>query len=315
MDLDHVRSLVAVVDEGGFRRAAQALGLSQPTVSRHVLQVEAALGSTVLHRGPHGVELTRAGTLFLTYARSLLAAEAEVRRLVAWRAHLDPGERTTCRIGVVEGSAAGLTAPLLRGLSQRHPGVTFDFVPLTLAGFTGLVPPDLDLVLGRDPWREDEVQRTVLFEDPLVLVVAPHHPLAGSGSVPLERALEETLMGVAGHVWEPMARYWTLADHGDPRLGEAGTSPVANAEIFRRTGTAGVAPLTAMSVLRGATGPCDTVTIEGLPPNRSCLASRAGDSRRLVREVHRCARRLAEELVPLLLPPEVRLPSVVGPRA
>lgn len=75
MDLDHVRTFVAIVDEGGFRRAARARYLSQPSVSHHIRRLEAEMGTVLFLRGRDGCHLTDAGIRFLPFARVMLVTE------------------------------------------------------------------------------------------------------------------------------------------------------------------------------------------------------------------------------------------------
>lgn len=75
LDLDHVRTFVAIVDEGGFRRAARARYLSQPGISHHVHRLESELGVSLFVRGRDGCRLTPEGLRFLPFARVMLVTE------------------------------------------------------------------------------------------------------------------------------------------------------------------------------------------------------------------------------------------------
>lgn len=70
MDLRALRYFVSVAQLGGFTRAAQALNIAQPALSRHIRQLEQDLGVTLLIRRPRGVELTEAGARLLDRAES-----------------------------------------------------------------------------------------------------------------------------------------------------------------------------------------------------------------------------------------------------
>ena len=72
-----LRFIVAIVDEGGLSRAAEALYLSQPALSRYLKRTEEALGTPVFYREHSGLTLTAAGKVFINGARSMLHLEQE----------------------------------------------------------------------------------------------------------------------------------------------------------------------------------------------------------------------------------------------
>lgn len=80
LDVVPLRSLIAVVDRGGFQRAASALHLSQGAVSQHVRRLEAAIGRPLLERDHRGVRLTGDGEMLLPQARQMLAIHDKILR-------------------------------------------------------------------------------------------------------------------------------------------------------------------------------------------------------------------------------------------
>src|SRR3954451_6907787 len=85
MELDAVRAFVSVARAGGFTAAAKNKGVTQPSLSRRVQQLEAEVGTRLVVRAARGVSLTRAGERFLVHAelalRSLEAGVIEVDEL------------------------------------------------------------------------------------------------------------------------------------------------------------------------------------------------------------------------------------------
>src|SRR3984885_9939802 len=71
-DLRVVRYFVAVAEHGHFGRAAAALHITQPSLSRQIRGLEGQLGTTLLQRTPQGSRLTDAGRAFLTHAQTML---------------------------------------------------------------------------------------------------------------------------------------------------------------------------------------------------------------------------------------------------
>lgn len=76
-NLEHLRTVVAIADLGGFGRAAAALHLSQSAVSKHVRLLELAVGAVVLEKHGRGARFTAVGELLLDEARRLLAVNDE----------------------------------------------------------------------------------------------------------------------------------------------------------------------------------------------------------------------------------------------
>lgn len=77
LDLGHVRSFLAVVDYGGYHRAAEALHLSQPAVSQHVRRLEGQVGGPLFARRGRGVEVSAHGERVAAEVRPILAAHDE----------------------------------------------------------------------------------------------------------------------------------------------------------------------------------------------------------------------------------------------
>src|SRR5689334_8372894 len=71
-DLADLRALVAVVDVGGFRAAANAIHISQPALSRRIEKLESALGVRLLDRTTRSIRITAVGRNFVRTARSLI---------------------------------------------------------------------------------------------------------------------------------------------------------------------------------------------------------------------------------------------------
>lgn len=83
MNIAQLKTLIAVVEEGSFSKAARKLGVSQPGATMQIQSLEASLGQALLMRYHRGIELTEAGAIFLPFARETLA------HYDATRAHID----------------------------------------------------------------------------------------------------------------------------------------------------------------------------------------------------------------------------------
>lgn len=120
MDLRRLGIFLAVVDEGGFTRAADALELSQPAVSQAVRELEAALGTALFHRLGRAVRLTPAGEALVLPARQVHRDLENARLAVGEVAALGTGRLDLAAIPTL---AAPVLAPLVGLYRRRHPGV------------------------------------------------------------------------------------------------------------------------------------------------------------------------------------------------
>lgn len=125
MDLRHLRALVAVVEAGGFARAAARLGIGQPALSRQVGVLERELGVRLFDRLGRRVELTADGEDLVRRSRRVLdEADAVVDRARA----LTRGDTGVLRVGATPQMIEHLLTPFLAHHRRRHPGVEVHLV-------------------------------------------------------------------------------------------------------------------------------------------------------------------------------------------
>jgi LysR family nitrogen assimilation transcriptional regulator len=168
MELKQIESFVRVAELGSFTKAASALGMPQPLLSRHVRQLEVELHQNLLIRNGRGVSLTEAGTVMLEHGRGILHQVALAQE----------------ELGSVRGALAGkVSIGLPPSLSKL---VT---VPLTLAfrkalpqaqlslgeGFSVVMVESLragrlDMAVLYNPPPSPELEMTLLHEDALILI-------------------------------------------------------------------------------------------------------------------------------------------------
>lgn len=120
MNIRHLQHLVALADEGNFRRAAERVHLSQPAFSRSIQAAESELGLKLFDRGPQEVRTTPAGAFVVERARSLLQQTANLERDVSLYRDRAIGD---VAFGCGPFPAASLVPALLADLRHRYPGV------------------------------------------------------------------------------------------------------------------------------------------------------------------------------------------------
>ncbi|HEX4866228.1 MAG TPA: LysR substrate-binding domain-containing protein [Acidimicrobiales bacterium] len=193
MDLRQVANVVAVVDHGGFTKAAAAVPISQPALSQSVRALERELGIELFDRIGRGVRLTAAGEAFLGPARALLREAANARGAVASVAggeagHLDVVALPTL---VVEPLVA-----LVGAFRRAHPGVTVRITePEDAAAVLELVRTgECELGLGEGAIERAGLEADVLFEQELLAVLPPGTAVPTRGRFPIARFAEMPLL-------------------------------------------------------------------------------------------------------------------------
>jgi DNA-binding transcriptional LysR family regulator len=120
MDLRKLALFLAVVDEGGFTRAAEAAFVSQPSVSQAIRELEAELGTPLFHRVGRGVVLTPAGEALVGPARQALRDVEAARAAVQAVGELETGRLDLCALPTL---AVDPVAPLVGTFRTAHPGI------------------------------------------------------------------------------------------------------------------------------------------------------------------------------------------------
>lgn len=172
MDLKQLESFVRVAELGSFSRAAVALGIAQPLLSRHVRQLEVAYRQTFLLRNGRGVTLTDAGRVLLAHGRGILHQVALANEeLGATRGAL----AGRVSMGLPPSLSKLITVPLTLEFRRRLPQAQLSLTEgFSVLMYEGLRSGRLDMAVLYDPPASPDLERQLLHEEALVLI-------AGSG--------------------------------------------------------------------------------------------------------------------------------------
>ena len=177
LDLDLLKTFVAVVESGNLSNAALRVGRSQSAVSMQMQRLEQHVGRPLLIRGPRTVVPNAVGAEFLIYARRLLKLSHE-----AWMSVTQPQETGCVHLGVPD-CLIWLLAPVLSHFAAEYPLVTVELVcePSSLL-VPGIEDGRLDLALvARLPTQKVEILRRERF----VWVASPKHIAWESDQLPV----------------------------------------------------------------------------------------------------------------------------------
>lgn len=192
LNLHHLRIFVAIVEHGTLSEAGEALGITQPAVSRQATALEEALGERLFDRGPREIRLTEAGALLARYGRRLFTVEAEAEHALGELRRL---ERGRLRLGASLTIANHLLPPLLAEFADNHPELELSVqIANTETTQSRLREGEIELALTEGVVDDPLFTRRVFARDRLVLVLPPDHALAGQRRVSRTRALKEAMI-------------------------------------------------------------------------------------------------------------------------
>lgn len=176
LNLHHLRIFTSVAEHGGFSRAAEALRLSQPAVSKSVRALERQLDTSLFDRAAQAPRLTAAGTLLFTRARELFAVERSAEEELRTLRGLEGG---VLRIGASTTIATYLLSPCLAQFHAAHPGVRIHVTSANTRDVArALLGRRVDVALVEGPIDDRRLEVLPWREDELVIIGHPGHALA-----------------------------------------------------------------------------------------------------------------------------------------
>jgi len=184
MELRHLRYFIAVAEEGSLTLAAdKRLHTAQPSLSRQIRALEQEVGTPLITRSVHGIELTAAGRVFLDHAR-LAVTQAEAAKEAARRA-AQP-ERPSLALGFLSGTEMDLLPKAMRILRDELPNIevklSSDYSP-RLAD--ALMKGRLDAAFMRPESHPGDLVYRRVRSEPLIVVFPKDHRFAARKTIRL----------------------------------------------------------------------------------------------------------------------------------
>jgi DNA-binding transcriptional LysR family regulator len=189
--LRQLRIFEAVARFSSISRAANELHLTQPAVSMQVKQLEDQIGLPLLEQIGKRLYLTEAGAELRTHAQRFAAQTIEMTAAMDQFREL---QRGWLRIAVVS-TANYFLPPLIVRLTERHPGMRISLqVANRESVLAALADNRTDLAITGQPPESADLIAQHFMDNPLVVIAAPTHPLAGAVSIPMARLAREPLV-------------------------------------------------------------------------------------------------------------------------
>jgi DNA-binding transcriptional LysR family regulator len=205
VEIGQVEAFLAVGTFGGFRRAADALRVTQPAISARIRALETSLGVPLFVRSKTGLALSAAGRAFRPHAEQLLHAAASARQAVH---DLRPSSGNAIQLAAALSICTYLLPDVLKRFQSAHPKVMItvrsghsrEVLEMVLAG-------QADIGIARS-LHHPGVETLSLRDDPLVLVARPESQIARARRTPLEEVAGQPLV-----FFDRGSSDWTLT-HG-----------------------------------------------------------------------------------------------------
>jgi DNA-binding transcriptional LysR family regulator len=281
LDLRKARYFVAVAEHLSFGRAAEALHIAQPVLSRQIRSLEHELGATLFDRDPRGTRLTAAGEVMLEEARGLLAAAEAARRRVRDAA---AGLRRFT-VGFTPGVSI---APAVREFSARHADVSVEVVRMDFFQRADAVREgQVDVGYLRLPVGTHGLSIEPLFTEPHVVELPADHRLGGRHTVHMAELEDERMLLDDVPAWREASAAPPGGRPGQPVLGARSIEELLE-HVAAGRGVV-VVPLSTAEYF--ARADVTHVLIDDIAPCHVCLARRSARRSALIEDYVEIARR------------------------
>jgi DNA-binding transcriptional LysR family regulator len=292
--LESLKTFLAVVDLGSMSLAAKRVGLTQPTVSQIVRQLETGFGVELIDRSHRPLKATAAGLHLRQRAVSIVG---EAQRLSTSLRAFGPGKMPAIRIGLVDSFAATVGPMLTRELMD---------MAVQLSVWSGLAPNlgasfedrELDIVVTSESFEDtDNLRRYLLLREPFILIlptdVAARHELSDLAALAL--AIPLIRYSARSHLGRQVDQHLRRIGLPAPRRVEVDTSDTLVAMVANGVGWAVTTPLCLLQ------GRAHAHLVKALPlpapgfRRQIALVARPGEYAGLPRKIAGTARRLIAE--------------------
>jgi len=189
MDIQGIQAFLTVSETGSFSRAADALFLTQPAVSKRIQALEHSLGITLFDRIGKSVRLTESGQALLPSCRRIIDEIAESQRIIS-----NLRQTTSGILSLATSHHIGLhrLPPVLREFFSNYAEVELKLSFMdSEEACQQIINGDIELAIITLPDEDnDRLEMKPVWNDPLRVVASKHHPLASASRVTMKQLLD-----------------------------------------------------------------------------------------------------------------------------
>ncbi|MBS1312017.1 MAG: LysR family transcriptional regulator, partial [Ruminococcus sp.] len=191
MDFHQLQYFVAIAESGSITAAAKKLFLSQPPLSMQMKRLEKELGCVLFLRGAREVQLTEAGKLLYTRAKSML----ELRRITEEELAVCSEQTSgTIRLGVISSVGCSLLPQWLKWFHAQYPQIRFSLYESDTYQILEKLHQDrVELALVRSPFSAEGIQKVPLQTESLI-AVGHHSFFSEADTISLQELAERPLI-------------------------------------------------------------------------------------------------------------------------
>ena len=218
MDLRQIRYFLTVAEERNITRAAERLHLSQPPLSRALMDLEEELGCTLIIRGKRHVTLTPEGLALKRRGEQILALADIVKTEIT---DVKKGLSGTLYLGHVDSNGPSLAAEWIASFKKEYPNVTYNLWCGTVDDLTYRMKSGLlELAITMTPLNTEQLDGITVYKDQWAAIIPGSHPLARSRkkTVTPEDLVDTDLIISSRHSREEEIRSWFESTGKEPRF-------------------------------------------------------------------------------------------------
>lgn len=189
MDLHKLAVYCKVIELKSFTRAAEAMFLTQPTISEHIRALEQETGQHLINRLGREIRVSEAGNILYNYARKMLHLQQEALEALG---HYSGNMAGRMAIGAGTIPGAYILPEKIGAFKKRYPDITITLriaPSRTIAG--EILSSELEMGILGAQWREAGLIWREIFSDELIVAVAADHPWAGERKITLQQLTTE----------------------------------------------------------------------------------------------------------------------------